>query len=420
MDILRIATAGSVDDGKSTLIGRMLYETNSVPKDKLLAIEAASKRRGVNFLDLSLLTDGLIAEREQGITIDVAHVYFSTPKRKYIVADSPGHVEYTRNMVTGASTASVSIILIDARNGVVEQTRRHYAIAAMLRVPRVIICLNKMDLVDYDQTKFEAICAEFLMVAGKLRPSEQQLTFVPVSSLHGENITVNHGTMPWYNGPPLLTLLEEADAHVARLVPARMQVQHVIRPRTPELHDFRGYAGRISGGRLAVGDTIVALPANRQSTITQMQRFGVDVDLGEAGESVVLQLSDDIDISRGAMISRVAGAPVGSKELKATVCWMDHEALRQGSTYILQHGVARVRAKVTVLSNRLNVTTQNTEPDPGELKLNEIGAIQLRLSQPVFVDSYRDNSHNGAFILINENTHGTVGVGFVDSFVRMT
>ena len=415
MDILRIATAGSVDDGKSTLIGRLLYETNSVPKDKLLAIESASKRRGLDFLDLSLLTDGLIAEREQGITIDVAHVYFSTPTRKYIVADSPGHVEYTRNMVTGASTASVSIILIDARNGVVEQTLRHYAIAAMLRVPNVIVCVNKMDLVGYDKEQFENICADFQLRAESLKPAGQILQFVPVSSLQGENITQSLGNMAWYQGSSLLTLLEQANAHTAVMGAARMQVQWVIRPRTAELHDYRGYAGRVSGGSLAVGDVIMVLPAVRTSTITGIERFGKQARQANASDSVVLRLADDIDVSRGSMICTCDGAPAPQKDVQAKMCWLDHAPLRTGETYTMQHGVARVRSKISTLNSRLNVTTQLTEASPQVLRLNEIGTVQLRLSQPVFVDRYQDNPQNGAFILIDENTHGTVGVGFVES-----
>ena len=290
MDILRIATAGSVDDGKSTLIGRLLYETKSVPKDRLEAIEAASKRRGVDFLDLSLLTDGLIAEREQGITIDVAHVYFSTPGRKYIIADTPGHFEYTRNMVTGASTAAISIILIDARNGIVEQTARHYAIAAMLRIPRVIVCVNKMDLAGYDQARFDAIVAEFHARFDAITPAGQSLTFIPASSLHGENITLKSPRMPWHAGPTLLDLLESADTHQERKLAARLQVQHVIRPRTEALHDYRGYAGRISSGALAVGEAVMVLPNGRASVITGIERFGAPVARAAAGESITVLL----------------------------------------------------------------------------------------------------------------------------------
>ena len=414
MDILRIATAGSVDDGKSTLIGRLLYETGSVPKDRLIAIQAASKRRGVDFLDLSLLTDGLIAEREQGITIDVAHVYFSTPKRKYIVADSPGHVEYTRNMVTGASKAAVSIILIDARNGVVEQTRRHYAIAAMLHVPGVIVCVNKMDLVGYSRARFEAIVAEFRAQAAGLQPAEQVLHFVPVSSLHGENITQGSPNLAWHTGAPLLTLLEQACARPPGPLAARLQVQHVVRPRTGDLHDYRGYAGRIASGSLAVGDSVVVLPNARTSTITALERFARPVTQAHDGESVVLQLADDIDISRGCLIARPESAPSARKKVRAKLCWLDHAPLRPAQTYTLQHGVARVRARVGTLHTRLDVTTQQSRENPTQLNLNEIGSASLLLAQPIFADAYAANPANGVFILIDEDTHNTVGVGFVE------
>lgn len=413
MDILRIATAGSVDDGKSTLIGRLLYDTRSVPKDRLEAIDAASRRRGVNFLDLSLLTDGLIAEREQGITIDVAHVYFSTPKRKYIIADTPGHFEYTRNMVTGASTAAVSVILIDARNGIVEQTARHYSIACMLRIPRVIVCVNKMDLVDYARARFDEIVEQFRAQFGAIRPDVQALDFLPTSSLYGENVTRQSTHMPWYEGPTLLEMFEAAEAHQPRRYAARMQVQTVIRPRTEALHDYRGYAGRVSSGSFAVGDEIQVLPNDRRSRITGIERFGRPVERAEAGDSVTLLLADDIDISRGCTLCAPESAPPARREVRAQMCWLDHSALENGKTYLLQHGVNRVRAKIARIESVLDVVTRAETADPGRLKLNEIGAATLRLAQPIFADAYADVPTSGAFILIDEWSNTTAGVGFV-------
>jgi len=418
MDIIRIATAGSVDDGKSTLIGRLLYETNSVPKDRLEAIDAASKRRGVGFLDLSLLTDGLIAEREQGITIDVAHVYFNTPSRKYIIADTPGHFEYTRNMVTGASRASVSIILIDARNGVVEQTARHYFISALLCVPEVIVCVNKMDLVGYAQARFDDVVADFKRIADRIRPEGQTIRYLPVASLHGDNVTRRSGQLSWYHGPALLELLEQAEAHHPRQFSARLGVQTVIRPRAGHndsaLHDYRGYAGRISSGSFAVGDEIVALPSAEHSHIVAIDKFGQQHERAEAGESITLRLADNIDISRGGLISHTADVPAPCKEVRAHVCWLDHQVLTPGKTHVLQHGVNRVRAKTIAIHGVINVVTQDITHSPPQLKLNEIGTATFKLSAPIFADTYSVNPANGAFILIDEWTNNTVGVGFIE------
>ena len=413
MDILRIATAGSVDDGKSTLIGRLLYDTRSVPKDRLEAIDAASKRRGVDFLDLSLLTDGLSAEREQGITIDVAHVFFSTPGRKYIIADTPGHFEYTRNMVTGASTAAASVILIDARNGIVEQTARHYSIACMLRIPRVIVCVNKMDLVGYEQARFDEIVAQFHAQFGAIRPDVQHLDFLPASSLYGENVTRRSSRMPWHAGPTLLEMFEVAEAHQPRRYAARMQVQTVIRPRTEALHDYRGYAGRVSSGMFAVGEEIQVLPNDRRTRITGIERLGCAVERAEAGDSITMLLADNIDISRGCTLCAPASAPAARQDLRAQMCWLDHSALEIGKTSVLQPGVQRVRAKVARIENVLDVVTRAETADPGKLQLNEIGAVQLRLAQPIFADAYADVPTNGAFILIDEWSNTTAGVGFV-------
>ncbi|MCW1967524.1 MAG: GTP-binding protein [Anaerolineae bacterium] len=424
MDILHIATAGSVDDGKSTLIGRLLYETQSVTKDRLEAIHQASKRRGVDFLDLSLLTDGLIAEREQGITIDVAHVYFNTNKRKYIIADTPGHFEYTRNMVTGASRVSVSIILIDARNGIVEQTARHYYISALLRIPKVIVCINKMDLVNNSQARFNSIVADFKRLSENIHNADiaQQLHFIPASSLHGHNLTQPAPEFGWYQGPTLLELLETADTNRPRELAPRFQVQMVIRPRlsathdaqrATELHDYRGYAGRVSSGTFTVGDEIEVLPNSRRSVISHIDKHGQPVQTASAGESVTLRLADDIDISRGCLIVSPSTAPAAQKTIHARMCWLDHTALSPGKTYILQHGVHTTQSKVTQIHGVLDVLTQNVNRNLPTLKLNEIGDVTLRVAQPIFADRYADNTANGSFILIDEWTNNTVGVGFV-------
>ncbi|MCZ2482988.1 sulfate adenylyltransferase [Aquirufa nivalisilvae] len=415
MDILRIATAGSVDDGKSTLIGRILYETNSITKDKIEALESASKRKGLDFLDLSLLTDGLIAEREQGITIDVAHIYFSTPTRKYIIADTPGHVEYTRNMVTGASNAKVSLILVDARQGVVEQTARHLSIAALLRIPKVIICVNKMDLVQYDEAKFEAIKDSLGSLVAQTTFEGQEISFLPISSLFGQNITQAADKMPWYQGNTLLGELEAFEfAESLAHAPARFPVQWVIRPKTEEYHDYRGYAGKISSGTFQVGDVIKALPTGQESTIASIEKFGEQLDRAVAGDSVVITLTTDVDISRGNSLVLASDTQAPQlKDFAAHICWLDHQALSPGKTYLLQHGVNLTKAKISQITERLDVVAQTSSQDVDSLKLNEIGGIQLRTAQPIMADVYAENPSNGAFILIDEFSNSTVGVGFV-------
>lgn len=415
MDILRIATAGSVDDGKSTLIGRLLYETNSITKDKIEALESASKRKGLDFLDLSLLTDGLIAEREQGITIDVAHIYFSTPTRKYIIADTPGHVEYTRNMVTGASNAKVSLILVDARQGVVEQTARHLSIAALLRIPKVIICVNKMDLVQYDEAKFEAIKESLSSLVAQTTFEGQEISFLPISSLFGQNITQAADKMPWYQGNTLLGELEAFEfAESLAHAPARFPVQWVIRPKTEEYHDYRGYAGKISSGTFQVGDIIKALPTGQESTIASIEKFGEQLDRAVAGDSVVITLTTDVDISRGNSLVLASDTQAPQlKDFAAHICWLDHQALSPGKTYLLQHGVNLTKAKISQITERLDVVAQTSSQDVDSLKLNEIGGIQLRTAQPIMADVYAENPSNGAFILIDEFSNSTVGVGFV-------
>lgn len=418
MDILKIATAGSVDDGKSTLIGRLLYETKSITKDKIEALEAASKRKGLDFVDLSLLTDGLIAEREQGITIDVAHIYFNSPHRKYIIADTPGHFEYTRNMVTGASNAAVSIILVDARNGISEQTKRHFYIASLLRIKEIIVAVNKMDLAYYEESRFNEIQADFIATVGEENFPEQRIIFIPISSLYGENIVEVSPEMPWYGGKSLLQHLEAIEldkvSHNSSALPARFAVQYVIRPKTEEFHDYRGYAGRLASGTLSVGDVIQAHPSGQVSVIKTIEKFGEQLAYATAGTSVTLTLETDIDISRGNMITKATETIEPQKALRARTCWLDSQPLAAGKTYVLQHGVNVQKVKITALNSVMNIETMQLEEGRSEeLKLNEIGYVEIKIAQPIFTDNYADNPANGAFILIDTMTNSTVGVGFV-------
>jgi sulfate adenylyltransferase subunit 1 len=416
MDLLRLATAGSVDDGKSTLIGRLLYETASVPKDKLAAIEAASRRRGADGLDLSLLTDGLIAEREQGITIDVAHMYFATPRRRFIIADTPGHVEYTRNMVTGASTASVSVILIDARNGLLEQTHRHYYISALLRIPTVIVAINKMDLVGYAQARFDEIAAAFRAMAAPVQPAGQTLQIMPVSSLYGENITRRSAHLSWYDGPTLLDVLESADVHQRSTLPGRLQIQRVLRPRHEGAHDIRSYAGRIASGTFHVGDTVAVLPGGRTTRIAALNHLGASVGEAEAGQSISVDFEDDVDVGRGSLVvpTSAAGPTLASRQqIDATVCWLDENPLRPGRVYLVQHGVQRVRAKFAAITGLVDVSTLQITAPPDRLQLNQLATVTLRLAEPIVMDAYEDNPPNGAFIVIDADSNATAAVGFV-------
>ncbi|GEP93760.1 sulfate adenylyltransferase subunit 1 [Chitinophaga cymbidii] len=414
MDVLRITTSGSVDDGKSTLIGRLLYDTKSITQDKMEALQAASKRKGLDFTDLSLLTDGLIAEREQGITIDVAHIYFSTPNRKYIIADTPGHFEYTRNMVTGASTAQVSLILIDARKGIVEQTYRHFFIACMLRIPHLVVCINKMDLVEYDQARFNQIVEDFQALLKGSHYEDKEVKFIPISSLYGENVVTRTEKISWYNEQPLLEYLESITFDLNdRQHPARFPVQYVIRPKTDQHHDFRGFAGKIASGSFHVGKEIVSLPNGQRSRIKSIEKFDQQLDAAHAGESVVITLEDEIDISRGNLLVTPDSVPEGKKELQASICWMDQQKLTAGKTYLLQHGANRIKAKVQQLHHVVEVTSNRTE-EKQEMGLNDIGRITLKTAQPVFADAYAENPANGTFILVDEFSNATVAVGFVE------
>nr|HPZ88533.1 GTP-binding protein [Flavihumibacter sp.] len=385
-----------------------------ITQDKLEAIERASKRRGVDYTDLSLLTDGLIAEREQGITIDVAHIYFSTPTRKYIIADTPGHFEYTRNMITGASNAQVAIILIDARNGIVEQTHRHFYITQLLRIPYVVVCINKMDLVNYAESAYNEIRQQFDELFAKANYREQQLQFIPASSLYGDNISSRSASIPWYDGPSLLEYLESIEWHTGEnQLPARFPVQYVVRPKSAQWHDFRGFAGKLTSGMLHKGEEVVALPSGQSSTIASIQRFEEETDQAESGDSIVITLADEIDLSRGDMLVPKSQVPEGLKEISAQVCWLDHQPLKTGKNYLLQHGSNRVKAKVTNLFSSINVTDYQTIEGVAEIGLNEIGYVSLKTAKPVNADLYAVNKHNGRFILIDESSNNTVGVGFI-------
>jgi sulfate adenylyltransferase subunit 1 len=414
MNVLKIATAGSVDDGKSTLIGRLLYDTKSLTDDKLEAIEEKSRQRGFDYLDFSLATDGLVAEREQGITIDVAHIYFSTRKKSFIIADTPGHIEYTRNMVTGASTAQASIVLIDARNGVVEQTYRHFFINNLLRIKNVVIAINKMDLVDFSEDKYNSIKGEIEYLASKSDYNNQQLTFIPMAALQGDNVVFKSENMPWYAGETLLHHLEKLDAEdINEVSQVRFPVQTVIRPKTDEYHDFRGYAGKIYGGDLAIGDKIVVLPSQTKSTIKSIHFFNETFVKAKNGSSVTITLEDNVNVSRGDMLVKVNEEPTITKQLDATICWMDKEPLRESQKYYIKHGVNDAQAKIIQLSSILKTDFSGKIDCPSALALNQIGDVQLKLSKPLLIDAYDQNKSNGAFILINPKTNNTVGVGFI-------
>lgn len=413
MEVLRIATAGSVDDGKSTLIGRLLYETNSITTDKLEAIHKASQRKGIDFVDLSLLTDGLIAEREQGITIDVAHIYFQTPQRKFIIADSPGHVEYTRNMITGASHADVSVILVDARHGILEQTHRHYYIAHLLRIPQVIVCVNKMDLIGYEEGAFRAIEEKFTAFASQIKSVKQKIQFIPISSLYGQNITTRSEKMSWFTGPSLLEVLERMEAHPKEShAQARFPVQYIIRPRNDEFHDFRGYAGRVASGFFRVGDSVTILPSQRTSKIDKILQYDREVDQANTRQSVVITLTDDVDVSRGDMLVKSGEEPDSVKELQADVCWLNAEAMTGSKTYLLQSGTSLSKVKITGILYVKNPTTLEQLPAT-TLKMNEIARVQIKTARPIPADLYEENPSNGSFILVDEYSNNTVAVGFI-------
>jgi bifunctional enzyme CysN/CysC len=413
MDLLRFATAGSVDDGKSTLIGRLLYDTKSLFKDQLEAVEAVSAARGDEYTNLALLTDGLRAEREQGITIDVAYRYFATPRRKFIIADTPGHIQYTRNMVTGASTADLALILVDARKGLVEQSRRHAFLTSLLRVPHLVLCVNKMDLVDWDQQVYERIADEFTSFAAKLDAPD--LTVIPISALNGDNIASRSDNSPWYEGPSLLHHLEYV--HIAsdrNLVDVRFPVQYVIRPQSTTVTDYRGYAGQVASGVLKPGDEVMALPSGLTSTIAGIDTADGPVDEAFPPMSVTIRLTDEIDISRGDMLCRPHNAPTVAQDIEAMICWMDETApLRVGAKYAIKHTTRSARTVIRGLQYRLDVNTLHRDETALDLGLNEIGRVRLRTTVPLLADEYRRNRMTGGFILIDESTNRTVGAGMI-------
>ena len=416
MDILRLATAGSVDDGKSTLIGRLLYDSKAIFEDQLASVERTSKERGEDFTNLALLTDGLRAEREQGITIDVAYRYFATPRRKFIIADTPGHIQYTRNMVTGASTADLAIVLVDARNGLTEQSRRHAFLTTLLRVPHLVLAVNKMDLVGYEPAAFDEIVEEFTAFGTKLEIGD--LTFIPISALHGDNVVDRSLNMPWYNGPSLLHHLEHV--HIAsdrNLIDVRFPVQYVIRPHQatdPDLHDYRGYAGQIAGGILKPGDEVMHLPSGLTTTIKRIDTAAGPVEEAYPPMSVTLLLDDDLDISRGDMICRPHNQPQVTQDVQAMVAWMtDAPVLTPRSRLIVKHTTRTVKAMVRDISYRLDVNTLHRDESADRLALNEMGRVALRLTQPIFCDPYARNRMTGGMILINEATSATVGAAMI-------
>jgi bifunctional enzyme CysN/CysC len=411
-DLLRFATAGSVDDGKSTLIGRLLYDSKSIFADQLDAVERASQAKGDDYVNLALLTDGLRAEREQGITIDVAYRYFATPRRKFIIADTPGHIQYTRNMVTGASTADLAIVLVDARKGLVEQSRRHAFIATLLRVPHLVLAVNKMDLVDFSQDVFESISDEFTRFATKLDVPD--LTVVPISALLGDNVVTRSTNTPWYEGPSLLHHLEHVHVSSDRnLIDVRFPVQYVIRPQSSAYPDYRGYAGTVASGVLKPGDEVMVLPSGFTSRIASIET--IDGPVGEAFPpmAVTVRLTDEIDISRGDMICRPHNAPAATQDVDAMVCWMSDRPLTKGAKLSLKHTTRSVRALVKSLHYRLDVNTLHRDEAADGLGLNEIGRVVLRTTQPLFADEYRRNRTTGGFVLVDEATNATVAAGMI-------
>ncbi|GAC1385772.1 MAG: hypothetical protein NVSMB48_23390 [Marmoricola sp.] len=413
MDLLRFATAGSVDDGKSTLIGRLLLDSKAIFEDQLEAVEATSLSKGYDYTDLALLTDGLRSEREQGITIDVAYRYFATPSRKFIIADTPGHVQYTRNMVTGASTADLGLVLVDARQGLTEQSRRHAVLLSLLRVPHLVLAVNKMDLVDYDQEVFTRIHREFTSFATKLNIPD--LEVIPISALQGDNVVERSDNMKWYSGPTLMHHLEHV--HVASdrdLVDTRFPVQYVIRPKSDAFHDYRGYAGQVAGGVLKKGDEVVVLPSGMTSRIAGIDLFDREVDQAFPPMSVTIRLEDDVDVSRGDTIARVNNAPTPTQDVDAMICWMATAPLQPRQKLAIKHTTRTGRALVKDINYRLDVNTLHRDLEAAGLGLNEIGRVQLRTTVPLLADPYSKNRTTGSFILIDEATGVTVGAGMIN------
>ncbi|WP_038159582.1 GTP-binding protein [Verrucomicrobium sp. BvORR106] len=411
--LLRFTTAGSVDDGKSTLIGRLLYDSKSIFEDQLLAVEESSKRRGDEHVNLALLTDGLRAEREQGITIDVAYRYFATPKRKFIIADTPGHIQYTRNMVTGASTADLAIILVDARHGVVEQTRRHTFLASLLRIEQIVLAINKMDLVEFSEARYNEILADFEQFRGSLE-NKVNVTVIPMSALNGDNVVDRSANMPWFTGKPLLEHLESVQVHVGESEgTARFPVQWVIRPQSDEYHDFRGFAGRVASGTFKVGDEVTAYPAGMNTRITGIHTLEGAKEEAIPSLSYSITLANEIDISRGDLITKADEPPQHSPHIDAMICWFTEKPLKPRGKFYLRHTTRTVRASVPDLLYKVNISTMERVPGPTEFGLNDIGCIRLRCASPLFFDPYNTNRTTGSFILVDEQTNNTVAAGMI-------
>ena len=413
MELLRFTTAGSVDDGKSTLIGRLLYDSKSIFEDQLEAVEAASRNRGNEEVNLALLTDGLRAEREQGITIDVAYRYFATPKRKFIIADTPGHIEYTRNMATGASTADLAVILVDSRHGVLEQTVRHTYIAALLGIPNIVVCVNKMDLVDFSQEVFESIRRDYLAMAAKLPVAK--VTFMPISAKLGDNVVTESENMPWYTGGTLLNLLETVPVgHTLPDMPVRLPVQHVIRPISDKFHDFRGYAGRLCGGTLRKGDPVTVWPSGRRSTVASLWFADKEAEEAFAPESVTVCLNDDIDISRGDLIVRSDEAqPKVSQDVTLMVCWLREDCLQTGKRYVIRQATAETVGMVKQIEYKVDINTLEHITGVTSLEANDIACVRLRTAAPLVYDVYTDNRTTGSLVFIDPDTNDTVGAGMI-------
>lgn len=412
MDLLRFFTAGNVDDGKSTLIGRLLYDSESISTDIIETLTRQSKTTGDNAaIDLALLTDGLRAEREQGITIDVAYKYFSTNKRKFIIADTPGHSQYTRNMFTGASTAQLAIILVDARNGITEQTKRHSIISSVLGIPQVLVCINKMDLVDYSEQRFDEIVSEYADFSAKL--GLNKVDYIPTSALAGENVVHKSTLMDWYPGPSLLQYLENIEIEVSESSEARFQVQYVIRPQTEKLHDYRGYAGSILNGKFRVGDEVTILPSGLSSKISRIENNLEEVTVAEKNQPVIIHLEEDLDISRGNTIVPTSALPVTEKSLEATICWMDNTPFNSGQKFILQQNSFRTKAAIREIHSKIDIHSFGALESDGTLRLNELAKVSVKTAEAVSYDPFKKLAKTGAFILINENTNQTVAAGVI-------
>jgi sulfate adenylyltransferase subunit 1 len=414
MDLLRFFTAGNVDDGKSTLIGRLLYDSNSISTDIIETLTRQSKTTGHNSdIDLALLTDGLRAEREQGITIDVAYKYFTTQKRKFIIADTPGHIQYTRNMFTGASNAQLAIILVDARNGITDQTKRHSIISSILGIPHILICINKMDLVDYSESRYKEIEKDYLLFAKQLNLPD--ISFIPASALAGDNVVNTSDKMTWYKGKPLLDFLETVEiTETKKTETSRFQVQYVIRPQTDELHDYRGFAGKVVSGIYKKGQRVVVLPSGIETEISKLEVHQQEVDIAETNQPVILHLKDDVDISRGNSIVPIEHLPKTEKEITATICWMDNAAFIPGQKIVLQQNSFRTKAIIKEVISKVDIHSFMGLQSDGSMKLNDICKVLIKTAEPISFDSYVENRNTGAFILVNENTNNTVAAGTIN------